>query len=600
MIGVKKKNFVDVHKKKIFFLVVCFVCVCLFLIAKEEILHKGNVGFRLLKNQFCKMFSCIDYDALSEPDLILINLLMEDYERYQKEEDLFQEAKLNSFFSSEAFNRLNLFKKGWMAFEDKETGLIPYKLYWGPEYRLYIPEQSAADFYPFLLLSAYYTNYTDYATLKKWFYLDSLYKSDSGLPAVVDLNKDKISNSNTVINYDIDKQIFGASETVKDGYLPLIELFGQNHESYSKSVGLIKTIFSFCSYNTSYGCIPSLNTEVNGEILISLSRLYLVSRNETFLDLGEPILNFYLFEVISENNGHLCNFIKSDLSGCRNEEFNLGDHGNEIIPGVVEFFYALSESGHNVTVFEKPIQYMLDTVKEEGLKEDGFWVQKNGLANSTDTWGYIHNAYLLYDHITDIEYDFVEESLENLKSKNIEEFAHNPDSVADSIECAIYLESEFKKKGADYWISKNIFHLFAQQKKNGVFMGDYKDGNVARTLLLFSLYKTKGSYLSPWRSDLRLGAVEKNKKLYVYMSSIKDWNGTLILDLERSYTFFGVEYYPRINSFPEWWTVNQENQYLIRTDDEFITKTGKELIEQGIKIDLKRGVPLFIIIEKLK
>ena len=564
-------------------------------------MHKFNTGLRLSNEYACKNIDCGIVPTIEEPNIMLPHLLQSSYLRAKKNQDYFEIAKFNSYFSSEAFNRLDLFSKGWAAHTDKETGLIPYRTNWGDEYKLYLPEQSAADFYPFLLLATYFTNKSRYNETMRWADIEEKYRYETGLPAAVDLNTNQIIYKNVIVNYNINRQIFGASEMIKDGLLPLIEFFGKDNDFYHKAVTIMGNIFKNCPYTTRYGCLPSLNSEVNGEILISLSRLYLMSRNEDFLRLAEPIAQFYLFDVLPNNDYLPCSDFDINELSCRDKTFSLGDHSGEIIPGLVEFYYAKSISNKSQSeIYSSPIKKMLDKVAVYGLSEDGFWYHSNQDHSLSDTWGYIHNAYHLFSLSNDEDFDFVNRSLNNLKNKNIKEFAFNADDIADSIEGAIYLQYAYQNDVADDWINENIFYLFAQQKENGLIEGNYKDGNVARTWILYALYKTQGTYLIPWRNDVKVGAAKNKDRLYLYLESTHPWKGVIKFDYPRSNEYFGVDYYPRINSFPEWWVVEKNSTYRIIKGQDTYFVNGHELIGNGLNMELLENDEKFVVIEKIE
>ena len=540
--------------KKILILILIFGLG--FLIFQDQIVHKLNAGIRIIKN---------NEEALIIP--ITENPLILNYTKATTPEET---ARINAISNQETLKRLDLFSKAWSQKIDPETGLIPYRLNWGKEYKLYRPEHSGADFYPFLILSSHLTNNQTIP----W----PQHNYPTNFPAAVDLNKDKIIEKNIVVNYDSTQQMFAASELVKDGLIPLIEFFGKNTQYYPQATGIIETIFKACPHQTEYGCLPAITSEVNGEILISLSRLYLISKDDYFLELGKPIFNFYTLKVLQENNYRLCSNIDQETLTCR-DTLALGDHSNEIIPGLIEFYHSSYVKDPSIKdTYHLTLKNFLENTKP-GLSKDYFWIRTNkNTPEFTDTGDYINNAYFLFSQI-DQETTFINESLTNLENKEITEFAYNADGIADKIEGTIYLQHAFNNKAANLWIHKNIHWLNTQQKESGLILENYKDGNIARTWILYSFYTSKGSYLTPWQEDLKIGASIENNKLYIHIEAPTNWKGNLNF-INNHIT----PYYPRINSFPPYF-INKGETYSLKIKNKIHVISGNDLLENGFEIE---------------
>src|SRR5690606_35818022 len=116
------------------------------------------------------------------------------------------------------------------------------------------------------------------------------------------------------------------------------------------------------------------------------------------------------------------------------------------------------------------------------------------------------------------------------------------------------------------------------------------DGNLARTSILYALWKTQGLTLRPWRQDVRVGAVRVGDELLVSLAADEPWTGKVIFDRPRHRAYLKLPMdYPRINQFPEWFTVEAERRYTLndgRGPARIVT--GKALLD-GLDVTLRPG-----------
>ena len=94
-------------------------------------------------------------------------------------------------------------------------------------------------------------------------------------------------------NPDMTAIIFGSSEYVKDGLLPLTEWLGASPWS-ERMLGIVDDIWKHAAVETPYGKIPSSNVEVNGEMLQALSRIYWMTGDEKYLQYAIRLGDYYL------------------------------------------------------------------------------------------------------------------------------------------------------------------------------------------------------------------------------------------------------------------------------------------------------------------
>ncbi|MBP1674376.1 MAG: hypothetical protein H6Q24_514, partial [Bacteroidetes bacterium] len=110
-----------------------------------------------------------------------------------------------------------------------------------------------------------------------------------------------------------------------------------------------------------------------------------------------------------------------------------------------------------------------------------------------------------------------------------------------------------------------------------------------------------GVHCSPWREDLKFGSEVRDGKLFISVSSDKAWKGILTFDYERHKEILHLPVdYPRINQFPEWFTVEDQKDYKL-TDYNKKAKTqitGEEL-RKGIEMSLSGGEGYHIVVEEV-
>ena len=96
-----------------------------------------------------------------------------------------------------------------------------------------------------------------------------------------------------------------------------------------------------------------------------------------------------------------------------------------------------------------------------------------------------------------------------------------------------------------------------------------------------------------------LGAEKTGDKTYFVLTAENDWEGKLIFDAPRHKTILNLPIdYPRINQFPEWFTVEEEKEYSVVSSQKTLNGkcSGKQFVE-GIPVKLKAGEKLFFVIQ---
>ncbi|MBP1661036.1 MAG: hypothetical protein H6P95_2228, partial [Candidatus Aminicenantes bacterium] len=262
------------------------------------------------------------------------------------------------------------------------------------------------------------------------------------------------------------------------------------------------------------------------------------------------------------------------------ENLRLRDHGSEIIGGLSEACVLASrEDPERWRRYRSRMRAILDRVLEKGTNPDGLLynainprtgaILDKGLA---DTWGYVYDAFLTIGAI-DGEPRYREAAARALavisKYEGYDWESGSADGYADAIESAINLVNRIPSDAAAGWIDRSMEFLFGKQREDGILEGWHGDGNSARTALMWALAKTQGIAASPWRDDLRLGAVRlRDGGVQVVLSGDWPWSGTLRFDRPRHRDRMYLPFdYPRINQFPEWFTVEATKDYEVRIGD---------------------------------
>jgi hypothetical protein len=503
----------------------------------------------------------------------------------------FESAYENGVLANEGFRRCDDFMISWLKHADSQTGLIPRNLYESDHF--WNAKDAAADNYPFMVLTSSITSSDLFeGTMRDMLASESSVTPRLGkMPDTYSFVKQGFENE-TIDTTDI---IFGASEYIKDGLLPLTEWLGFS-PWYERMVEILDDIWAYAPVPTGFGRIPSDNVEVNGEMLQALSRIYWMSGDEKYLDWAVRLGDYYLL---------------GDHHPTRDlESLRLRDHGCEIVSGLSELYCLVSYARpEKKEAYKGPLYEMLDRILEVGANEDGlFYNVVNPISGEiinegiADTWGYTYNGYYTAYMIDSIDKyrDAVIHALENINHYKAYDWeGGSADGYADAIESALNLYNREPVEISGDWIDSEIAIMWSMQdsshreqalkwKDSGIIEGWHGDGNFARTSIMYCLWKTQGITLQPWREDLVFGATENNDKLYISLRAENDWEGVLKFDFSRSEANMNLPIdYPRINQFPEWFVVSDDTEYRLG-----FTGGGRPEVLKGK--NLKKGFPVKI------
>ena len=203
----------------------------------------------------------------------------------------FKKSAENGTLSNEALRRCHNFVEGWLKYADKESGLIPRNL--DRDKDIWNAQDAAADNYPFMVLTAALTD-KNLFNVRLFEMLKTETRLTSRLGNIPDTYS-FVKNSFQYEDIDIRRLIFGGSEYIKDGLLPLTEWLGKSPWS-DRMIGILDDIWENAPVETRYGNIPSQSQEVNGEMLQTLSRIYWMTGKQKYLDFAIRLADYYLFD----------------------------------------------------------------------------------------------------------------------------------------------------------------------------------------------------------------------------------------------------------------------------------------------------------------
>lgn len=502
----------------------------------------------------------------------------------------FKRAFENSKAANQALRNASAYMQGWLSKADEESGLIPRNLF--DDKDIWNAKDAAADNYPFMVLTAAITDSVIYNTTMQDM-LTTEIELTSRLNSLPDTYS-FIKNDFLLSDIDTSQIIFGASEYMKDGLLPLTEWLGTSPWS-ERMLAILRNLYPLRKkiervVGENLGKAPV--EEVKGELLQVLNRMYWMTGEEQFYEWAIEIGDHYL--------------LKDNLP---RQYIRLRDHGCEFISGLSELYFTVSyKDPERKNRYQQQLHNFLNEILAYGRNEDGMFynaidlekqvVLDSGLA---DTWGYTLNAYLtLYqiDHKESYK-QAVEKTLANIsKYTNYPWEGESSDGYADAIESAINLHNRLPQPSVANWIDSEIKVMWQKQQPNGIIEGWHGDGNFARTSIMYQLWKTKGVTVHPWRANLYYAAKNQGDTLRVTITSPVNYTGHLFLDKPRHQVYLNIpEDYPRINQFQEWFTVSPSEKLQVINNQN--KKTLKYNGSNKIPISLLGGDSLKIVITKL-
>lgn len=509
----------------------------------------------------------------------------------QRQEAAFRQAAANASLAAEALFRCRRYVDGWLAQADPATGLIPRNL--NADRDLWNGRDAAADNYPFMVLTAALTDRPLFEGRMR-----AMLDTETRLTARVDRLGDHYRFSTRTFAHpsaSFERIAFDNAEYVKDGLIPLTEWLGPSPWS-DRMVDIVEDLWKHAATPTPAGPVPTLEFEVAGDLLQANSRLFWFTGRREFLDQAIRLGDHYLLGGQHPTRDR--------------DELRLIDHGCEVVNGLSELYVAVARAApEKREAYRKPLHALYDRILEAGRNEHGLLYSSFNPRTGAhgpglcDTWGYVYDGVYtvaLLDDRSDYR-DAVRHVLESLEAYSTGRRWEGgvADGYADAIEGALNLYNREPIPSAARWIDGEIRDMWAIQKPDGVIEGWHGDGNFARTSLMYALWKTQGVHVEPWRPDVRIGAERDGESLCLSLAADAAWEGRIVFDRPRHREFLHLPFdYPRINQFPEWFTVDREARYTVRN----LTRPSADpasgaALRDGLPVRLDPGQELRLRVE---
>jgi hypothetical protein len=394
---------------------------------------------------------------------------------------------------------------------------------------------------------------------------------------------------------------FGAGEYAKDGLVSVTEYLGRT-PWYARMVDMIADAMERAPVDSRFGRLPASDSELNGDYLQVLARLAPMTGDPRFNAWARRIADAYVDEVLPGNHGlpsKEWDFTKHTGDG----RLRLRDHGNELVVGLVlQYTNERRWQGARAAKWQPVIARMLDRILQSA-NADGLLFNEVDAATLqpidkglSDNWGYVYGAvYAFYQCTGDVRYrDAVPRVLKNLPKyrRHVWEPRSDPalplgsfDGYADAIESAIYLAAREPEPAALDWIESETQVMLDMQRPDGHVEYWYGEGNFNRTAMLYALMQSQGVRPEHWKPGVRIGAVRDGDRLHLSLvapSPVKirfDYaRHRRVLNFDRNYV--------RLNEFPEWFVVDENGLYRMRSAADSsgdVIRLGAELIS-GVEL----------------
>ncbi|MBI4604598.1 MAG: acetylxylan esterase [Planctomycetes bacterium] len=483
---------------------------------------------------------------------------------------------------------------GWWRTRDAATGLFPRRL----DEPVWAPSDNAADMLPFLALTAYHVAPPRLEEVL------AVIPRERALTARLGPLPDWYSLKDRAFVHpqpDARRLEFCAAEYSKDGLLPMTEGMGRGPWT-DRMVEMVGAMFEHAPVSSDHGALPADDTEVNGETLLVLSRLYFMTGDEKYLRWAERIGDAYCLEVLPRGGGlpaHRWDFGAHRASA---DELNLNDHGNEIVGGLSELLVAAKAGDPGkAAAYRDPLRTMAFRLLETARNSDGLWVGRVRAssgevldAGTPDTWGYALAGVVNIGRA--LGEPFGDEAARKALSRiDQPRYLHweGADAYADSIEGALVLLNRFPEEAGFSWLEKVLPIFLGKQRDDGVVEGWYGDGNYARTALMAALHYTQGVRCEPWSPRLRFGAVQAGGALRLALEAGEPWEGVARLDTPRHRLHLRLPAnYPRLNELSEWFTVEPGAAYVVQRAAGAAGAAGRPEEAEMTGAALAAGLPL--------
>jgi hypothetical protein len=502
--------------------------------------------------------------------------------------------------TAEAFERAARVTTRWLDHRDLKTGLFAHTL--RPKDRYWSYGDVGADLYPFLTIAAHHLLPARYPEV-----LDTLAaerRLNPGLPR--DLMLDTLQPRDR----EPEQQTLANVEYVKDGLLPLLEVLGPD-PWLGRIREVVDGVLTTANVPTPRGPLTSDAAEVNGSLLQAMARLSWADPDPRYLEMGRRIAAAYLDDALPAT-GHIppqrWDFMSQRAVG--ESDLHLGDHGDEIVSGLVEWHRVETRLGlPERAAHQAAINAMLDRLLDTGRTPTGLWYDGIRFPSGTvrdhtlnDNWGYLGQAYL--DQAATIRGSAegdqeAADRYERAASRMLNSVASldfykwergDMDGYADTLESALYLLRYLDDGEAAQWVDEQMAVLYGFQRTTGAVTDENIDGNFIRTVMLYGRWLTRGTRLEPWSPSVGLGAAQDGACLQLHLHAASPWAGRLLFDTPRHREVLHLDAdYPRLNQWQEWWIAEPGRQYDVTLPDGSGVRLDGRVLAAGLPLAVEPG-----------
>lgn len=464
----------------------------------------------------------------------------------------------------------------WLRHADPKTLLLPDRPL-DPKL-LYTPHNSGADLYPYLILTARLTAPALFAgRMREMLRNEIRYTSaPDGVPGNLELKSGLLGPPS----------LFGAGEYAKDGLITVTDYLGRTPWT-DRMADMVAAAMERSAVSSRFGSLPASDSELNGDFLQVLPRLYLLTGDARYLAWGRRIADAYIEEVLPGNFG-LPSMEWDFVKHTGDRKLKVRDHGNEMVVGLVTQFALEHQLGTEREAKMRPVlARMLDRVLASANADGMLFntIDAETLKPSddrlSDNWSYLYGAmYTFYQVTGETRYRQAvvrvltnlpkyrnwcwEASANALKNARRDPKLGSFDGYADAIESAIYLVNREPVPAALAWIDSEMEVLLSMQRTDGHVEDWYGEGNFNRTALLWALMKSQGLRAAPWTPGLELGAVREAGGMRFTVNRA----ARIEFDFARHRRVQNWrKNYVRLNEFPEWFTVEEGRLYALTGPD---------------------------------
>jgi len=512
-------------------------------------------------------------------------------------QDWLPQAAHNGRMAAEALDRSNRVMHAWLRLADPVTGLLPRR----EDNPNWVVRDSAADLYPFMVLASYFTEPYLYQTSMRHILRQEMLLTRR----VGHLSDDLQPGGRGFVrpSIEMDEVIFGSSEYMKDGLLPITELLGET-PWYYRMRDIAGDMIAKAPYRWNNAPLPAQTAEVNGNALQVLARLTWKTRDPRYLDQLIHIADFYFLHQLAATNYLPAHEWDIAADQPKRGVFVFSDHGNEIVGGLTEaFVLAKSLRPEKAKQWEAPLRKLLDRVLETGRNSDHVWVHSVDVATGkvvdarhAHCWGYMFNGiytgYLMtgddrYRQAVQMAMDSVSRNTHYLFDERGAGRNWGANAYSDSIEGALVLLNRMPHPALEKALDHAVSKFYARQRDNGIVEYWYGDGNFIRTAMMFAFFKSQGTFLAPYDKRVQLGAVRDANGVSLLITAAAPWQGRLRFDIARHREHWNMaRNYPRLNEWPEWFTIEHGKTYAVAING--------APARRYLGFELRDGIPLSI------